>query len=166
MVVAPTLDAGRLLEKVPLWEFVSGDMIRSRNGGHSVKLFFGDVQEAALGSDVLIGLGGTANQICAGLGVPVVSIDEKGKTAQKKLLGDAESLVPPDPVLLAREALSILGDPLRREAMARAGKERMGTGGAIEGVVDYVSKVLGWGKRHDVFRVFSSFAEMKGDIEG
>lgn len=166
MVVAPTLDAGRLLEKAPLWEFVSGDLIRSRKDGYSVKLFSGDVQEAALTSDVLIGLGGTANQICAGLGVPVVSIDEKGKRVQKKLLGEAESLVPPDPVLLAREALSILGDPGRQDNMARAGKERMGTGGAIEGIVGYASGVLGWEKRHEVYRVFSAFAEMKGEIQG
>jgi tetraacyldisaccharide 4'-kinase len=166
MAVAPTLDVDRLLEKAPSWEFTSGDVICSRNGEHSVKLFFGDVHEAALGSDILIGLGGTANQICAGLGVPVVSIDEKGKRVQKKLLGEAESLVPPDPFLLAREALSILGDPVRRETMARAGKERMGTGGAVEGVVGYASQVLGWRKRHEVFRVFSDFAAMKGDIEG
>ena len=50
------------------------------------------------------GLGGTANQLCAGLGIPVVSIDEKGKRVQKKLLGGAEILVKATP-----EALSWTG---------------------------------------------------------
>ena len=56
------------------------------------------------------GLGGTANQLCAGLGIPVVSIDEKGKRVQKKLLGDAEILVKVTSETLAGEALRVLGD--------------------------------------------------------
>jgi tetraacyldisaccharide 4'-kinase len=98
------------------------------------------------------------------MGVPVVSIDEKGKRVQKKLLGEAESLVPAKPALLAREVLSILGDPVLRESMSRAGRERMGHGGAVDALVEYASEVLGWAKRHDVFRTFSDFAETKGDL--
>ena len=54
--------------------------------------------------------GGTANPLCAGLGIPVVSIDEKGKRVQKKLLGDAEILVKVTSEMLADEALRVLGD--------------------------------------------------------
>lgn len=164
MVVASTLDRKRLLGKVPSWMGVNGDLIRHDKGGPEVRLFFGEVSEAASRSDILVGLGGTANQICAGMGVPVVSIDEKGKRVQKKLLGEAESLVPAKPALLAREVLSILGDPVLRESMSRAGRERMGHGGAVDALVEYASEVLGWAKRHDVFRTFSDFAETKGDL--
>ncbi len=159
MVVAPTLDPGRLLEKAPSWERAPGDVIRTRDGSLQVGLFFGDLSEAALGAEVLIGLGGTANQICAGLGVPVVSIDEKGKRVQKKLLGGAESLVPADAASLAGEALAILRDPGRRESMSSAGRQRMGTGGAVEAVIEYASQTLGWRKRQEVCRVFGAHVE-------
>lgn len=159
MVVAPTLDPDRLLEKAPSWERTSGDVIRTRDGSLQVRLFFGDLSEAAPGTDILIGLGGTANQICAGLGIPVVSIDEKGKRVQKKLLGGAESLVPADAASLAGEALAILRDPDRHESMSRAGRQRMGTGGAVEAVIEYASLTLGWRKRQEVCRVFGAHVE-------
>ncbi|HAK40575.1 MAG TPA: tetraacyldisaccharide 4'-kinase [Synergistaceae bacterium] len=163
IVVASALERERLLGKAPSWMSVNGDLVKHDKGGPEVRLFFGEVSEAASRSDILVGLGGTANQICAGMGVPVVSIDEKGKRVQKKLLGEAESLVPADPVLLAREALAILRDPVLRESMSRAGRERMGGGGAVDALVEYASEVLGWSKRQDVFRTFSDFAEAKGD---
>ena len=40
----------------------------------------------------------------------MVSIDEKGKRVQKKLLGDAEILVKVTSEMLADEALRVLGD--------------------------------------------------------
>ena len=129
-------------------------------------VFSGDVAHVAVSSDILIGLGGTANQICAGLGLPVVSIDEKGKRVQKRLLGDAESLVPAQGRAMAEEALSILRDPARRRSMSRAGRERMGLPGAIGSVADYVSKELGWGKRHDLYLALRSFVESKGEMAG
>jgi tetraacyldisaccharide 4'-kinase len=165
MVVAATIDGERLLRDVPGWSLVGKDVIRHFSGDPEVRLFFGDVPEAAAVSDVLIGLGGTANQICAGLGVPVVSIDEKGKRVQKKLLGDAESLVPSDPAMLAAETVSILRDADRREVMSKAGRERMGEPGALDSVVIYASETLGWTGRHDIYRKFSLFAKSKGAMK-
>ena len=165
LVVASTIDRGRLLQNAPGWFPAGGDVICHSSGGPKVSLFSGDVAEAAAGSDILIGLGGTANQICAGLGVPVVSIDEKGKRVQKKLLGDAESLVPPDPAMLAAETVSILRDAVRREVMSKAGRERMGGAGALDSVIKYASETLGWRRRHEVFRKFSLFAKSKGAVK-
>ncbi|MDO9507782.1 MAG: tetraacyldisaccharide 4'-kinase, partial [Thermovirgaceae bacterium] len=165
MVVAATIDSERLLENAPGWTMPERDVIRRAVGSPEVRLFFGEVAEAASRSDILMGLGGTANQICAGLGIPVVSIDEKGKRVQKKLLGDAESLVPPDPLSLARETVAILRDPARREAMANAGRECMGGSGALESVIEYASVSLGWRKRHEVYRAFSSFVRSKGEMK-
>lgn len=159
MVLASTIERKKLLDKAPSWRAEGPDVIRHEKGKPEVRLFSGEVSLAASRSDILIGLGGTANQICAGMGLPVVSIDEKGKRVQKKLLGEAESLVSADPVSLAREALAILGDPARRERMSRAGMEKMGGGGALEAVIEYASQTLGWGKRQEVHRVFGAYIE-------
>lgn len=165
MVIAATIVMERLLENAPGWILAKDNVISSRNGEIEVSLFFGDVAEAAARSDILIGLGGTANQICAGLGVPVVSIDEKGKRVQKKLLGEAESLVAPDPRALADEAVSILGDPQRRERMSEAGRERMGRAGGIDAVIEYASETLGWSKRYDAYMKLVRFAGLKGEVK-
>jgi len=151
LVVAPTLDRERLLENAPGWK-MHNDRIQSPDGGFAVSLFFGDVAGAATSADALIGLGGTANQICAGMGVPVVSVDEKGKRVQKKLLGEAESLVKPDPEALARETFDILENPKKSSGMAAAGRKRMGGPGAIDAVVEFASDSLGWSVRNKVFK--------------
>jgi tetraacyldisaccharide 4'-kinase len=114
-------------------------------------MYTGPVASAAYGADLLIGLGGTANQVAAGLGVPVLSIVERGKAVQKKLLKDAETLVQPDAMSLADEAVKILRDPARRLAMSRAGIEIMGGAGAIEAVVEFAASELGWDARCNLF---------------
>lgn len=164
MVVAATIEGERLLENAPGWIAAGDNIIRRENGKTEVSLFFGDVAEAAVHSDILIGLGGTANQICAGLGVPVVSIDEKGKRVQKKLLGEAESLAAPDPRALADEAVSILRDPERRKSMSEAGKAQMGKAGALDSVIEYASETLGWRKRYDIYVKLGHFADPKGEM--
>jgi tetraacyldisaccharide 4'-kinase len=119
--------------------------------GVEAALYTGSVASAAYGADLLIGLGGTANQVSAGLGVPVLSIIERGKAVQKKLLKDAEMLVQPDARSLAGEAVKMLRDPARRLAMSRAGIEIMGGAGAIEAVVEFAADELGWDARCDLF---------------
>lgn len=166
MVVAATIERERLLEKVSGWiPADDNSVIRSRTGETEVTLFFGNVADAAAGSDILIGLGGTANQICAGLGLPVISIDEKGKRVQKKLLGNAEVLVAPDPRAIADETIAILRDPERREMMSEAGKERMGGAGGIDAVIGYASVKLGWRKRYDAYMKFLQFTGLKGEMK-
>jgi len=101
--------------------------------------------------DLPFGLGGTANQLCAGLGIPVVSIDEKGKRVQKKLLGDAEILVKATPEALADGALRVLGDPELFARMSAAGRRRMGAPGALANVVEYAASALGWDVREALY---------------
>ncbi|MBQ9525991.1 MAG: hypothetical protein IJR68_00095 [Fretibacterium sp.] len=152
MVLAPTLSQDRLAEACGGWGY---DRERGRlehESGVTVSLSTESVAGAAHGAALLMGLGGTANQLCAGLGIPVISIDEKGKRVQKKLLGNAELLVPATGWNLAEGALRILGDPALYVTMSAAGRQRMGTPGAMDDVVNYAASELGWALREAVYQ--------------
>lgn len=149
-VMAPTLDLKRLVEGCPGWS-KEGEFIAHEEGFVKVNLYTGPVADAAEKAQVLIGLGGTANQVCAGLGVPVVSILEKGKLVQQKLLGSAELLVPPTAQDLAQAALLVLSDKKLAQSMARAGRTRLGPPGALDQVVRYGGQELGWDVRDKVY---------------
>ena len=151
MVLAATLDRNRILEACPDWYFEGDGFIIHKSGNPRITVTVDDVADVARGAHIVLGFGGTANQICAGLGVPVVSILEKGKLVQKKLLGEAESLVAPYPEALAKEAEAILKEPSRRQAMARAGRSRMGPSGALDSVVQFAAAELGWDLRIQVW---------------
>ena len=110
------------------------------------------VARASENVKILLGLGGTANQLCAGLGIPVVSIDEKGKRVQKKLLGDSEILTEAKPQKLAEAVMKILRDKKLYDFMSKAGRERMGEPGAIESIVNYTCENLGWNIREEVYK--------------
>ena len=110
---------------------------------------------AAAEATLLIGLGGTANQLCAGMGVPVISIDEKGKRVQKKLLADAEILTEPTAPALAAQALEILTTPELYRKMSGAGRARMGSPGALDDVVNYAARELGWRIRCEVYALLA-----------
>ncbi|MDR1378144.1 MAG: tetraacyldisaccharide 4'-kinase [Synergistaceae bacterium] len=122
-----------------------------KKGDILIRLHQGEVSTAAVGVCLLIGLGGTANQLCAGMGIPVVSIDEKGKRVQKKLLGESEILVDPKPSALADCALNILTNPELHRKMSLAGKARMGEPGALNDIVRYAGEKLGWSVRCRVY---------------
>ncbi len=144
LVVAPSLDLQKLVDSAEGWSF---DGEKLSLGNLNVSVHCGEVSTAAPGAELLLGLGGTANQVCAGMGIPVLSIMEKGKLVQKKLLGDAELLVPPDPEKLAAAAISLLNDPSRLAAMSEAGVKRLGRSGSLDAVVQYAAKELGWRKK-------------------
>ncbi|MBQ9566241.1 MAG: tetraacyldisaccharide 4'-kinase [Synergistaceae bacterium] len=158
MVLAPTLSLEKLAEACAGWSLVQdGEVACIVREGVSVPLLDVPVATAARGVSLLLGLGGTANQLCAGLGIPVVSIDEKGKRVQKKLLGDAEILVPPTAECLAEGALRVLGDPTLYAAMGAAGRERMGRPGALKAVVEYAARDLGWEMRENVYHKLKKY---------
>ncbi|MDR1137955.1 MAG: tetraacyldisaccharide 4'-kinase [Synergistaceae bacterium] len=148
MVLAPTLDMSRVISESG---YRLDGMGRIAAGSAKVGLYTGPVASAAYEADLLIGLGGTANQVSAGMGVPVLSVMERGKFVQKKLLQDSEVLAQPNAAALAEEALEILGDPKRRFAMSSAGIHLMGGAGAVDDVVKYVSDELGWDARCSLF---------------
>jgi len=172
MVVAPTLDRRRLLEaceRVPASEegpwcsFGGKSEPGVRKGTCSISFFFGPLPAVAGRAHVLVGLGGTANQVCAGMGVPVVSIEEKGKFVQKKLLGDSEVLVPPEPRALAEAAVRILSDEDLRMRMAAEGVARLGGPGALDKVVEYAASKMGWDLR---VRMYETLASRWGASDG
>jgi tetraacyldisaccharide 4'-kinase len=149
MVVAPTIDMHTLLSETDYHIDRRG---RLALGDAEVAVYTGPISSVAYGADLLIGLGGTANQVSSGLGVPVISVIERGKLVQKKLLGDSEILTQPDASALADKAVELLGDPVKRLAMSRAGIEIMGGAGALSSVTEYAADELGWDARCKLFR--------------
>ena len=139
MVLAPTLDESRILP------YITEDYPK-------IELSSMPIAEAAQIASIVLGFGGTANQVCAGYGAPIISIEEKGKFIQKKLLGDSELLVPPTPENLADAVKTVLGDKELYRRMSQAGRERMGGPGAVEAMAHYTETHLGWKLRCNVWR--------------
>lgn len=142
-VVAPTLNVENILSQNRGWNKLETDTCIIERNGVRVFLYDGALVDAARSAEIVIGLGGTANQVCAGLGVPVVSILEKGKLVQKKLLGESEVLVNGDSCALAGAAMSILEDSELRSTMSLAGKKRLGGPGSLDSIVEYMGNDLG-----------------------
>jgi len=96
-------------------------------------------------SKLVIGLSGTANEQAAGLGKPVVAFWGKGPQvtkkfmkAQKKLLGEALFLYPPEPSLIATAILRIINDPQAQKKAAEDGMRRMRGRGSIQEMVEFI----------------------------
>ncbi len=152
MVLAPTLPLKDFIESCKNYGWFLNDNILFKNGVE-IMITSDSIAKAANGVKILIGLGGTANQLCAGLGIPVISIDEKGKRVQKKLLGDSEILVNADSESLSECALKILNDKELYKFMSDSGRERMGTPGALDDIVNYAGEFLGWDTREKVYKL-------------
>lgn len=157
-VMAPTIDVRKMAAELEEWK-LSEDGAMLERGDSAVRIFQGQVSEAAPGADLLIGLGGTANQLCAGLGIPVVSILEKGKLRQKKLLKEAEILVKADPAELAAAAERILRDQELWREMREAGIKYLGGTGALDSIVEYCAEVLGWDNRCRVYEAYGKYLD-------
>ena len=151
MVLAPTLDEMPFYSscKNEGWEHVNNNLIKS---GIIIEITDKDVTEAINDVCILLGMGGTANQLCAGLGVPVIAPDNKGKRVQKKLLGDAEILTSFSAEAISECALKVLEDKNLYEYMSVTGQKRMGTCGACDDVVNFTGKNLGWEIRENVYK--------------
>ena len=165
MVLAPTIDFDEFIKscKDYGWDF-DGSSNELTHGAIRIELTTQSIASASNGIKILIGLGGTANQLCAGLGIPVISIDEKGKRVQKKLLGDAEILVKPSADELAGNALKIIDDEALYKFMSEAGKKRMGHPGALDGIVNYVCENLGWDIRENVYCKLKTDSNIKKNV--
>ena len=150
MILAPTLDFESFFASCETYGWKKNDDTLTKNY-LKINLSFDSVAKSVDGVKILLGLGGTANQLCAGLGIPVISIDEKGKRVQKKLLGDCEILVPADSENLASCALKVLRDEKLYKFMSDSGRERMGFPGALDDVVKFACENLGWKIKNDVF---------------
>jgi uncharacterized protein (TIGR03492 family) len=116
---------------------------------------FGDLLRA---SEIVLGQAGTGNEQAVGLGKPVVSAadsrpgkpDRVGwyRMRQQRLLGDALLVLPAsDDDAFAAGVVSLFDDEPRREAMARAGRERMGGSGGARAVAKAALAVAAKGER-------------------
>ena len=151
MVLAPTLPLDEFFGSCESYGWnVNKDSLTRNNIIISLK--YDSVAKNTNGVKILLGLGGTANQLCAGLGIPVISIDEKGKRVQKKLLGDSEILTEKNADSLANAALRVLNDSKLYDFMSSAGRERMGSPGALDDIVKFACENLGWEIRERVYK--------------
>lgn len=150
MVLAPTLELEPFFVSC-LAEGWAHDGDTLKKSGITIELTSEDIASASDGACILLGMGGTANQLCAGLGVPVIAPDNKGKRVQKKLLGDSEILTSGSAEALAECALRVLGDEALYDFMGRSGRERMGVLGACDDVAGYTVEALGWKVREGVY---------------
>ncbi len=150
MVLAPTLPVEEFFAACENLGWLKTSDVLTKNN-IKISLTTETVATASQNVKILLGLGGTANQLCAGLGIPVVSIDEKGKRVQKKLLGDAEILTEANAQALAEVVMKILRDNKLYDFMSRSGRERMGEPGAVENIVKYTCEILGWNIREEVY---------------
>ena len=163
MVLAPSISAEKIVQIAEGWKY-DGESLAREN--ITVRLFSGDVTQVAAGAELLLGLAGTANQVCAGMGIPVLSIQEKGKFVQKKLLGDAEILVEPKADAISAAALRLLDNPRELERMSEAGKNRLGGAGALDAVVFYAEYELGWGRKCKVYKIVKRAAVDRSTQKG
>jgi uncharacterized protein (TIGR03492 family) len=152
--IAPGVDPAQVIESLRsagavIHETARDATVIGRSNDDSLEMVmaanaFGDVLAA---SQIILGQAGTANEQAAGFGRPVIAALEPGETAermqwyrmrQKRLLGDALLVVPPQPDAFAREVVALMDDSERQAAMSRAGKERMGAAGGSAAVADSV----------------------------
>lgn len=117
--------------------------------GGRVTLLRGAFGAVARAADVAVGTSGTANEQLAGLGVPVVAFATRGPQftpgfarRQGRLLGEALSVVPPDPDAMAAEVRALLHDGGRRARAALAGLTRIGPAGALPVIAAQVRALL------------------------
>ena len=154
MILAPTLNFKEFFDACRSygWKRNNENLVKNKT---KIELSFESVAKSINGVKILLGLGGTANQLCAGLGIPVISIDEKGKRVQKKLLGASEILVQANAEELASCALKVLREKNLYKLMSSSGRERMGTPGALDDIVNFACENLGWKIKNDIFKKFS-----------
>ena len=151
MILAPTLDYEKFFAVCESygWEKVNDTLTKNQI---TISISYESIAKSVDGVKILLGLGGTANQVCAGLGIPVISIDEKGKRVQKKLLGDAEILVhDATPETLAETVKRVLNDKTLYDFMSNAGRERMGNPGAVDDIMNYACGKFGWDVKDNVY---------------
>lgn len=143
------------------WSFIPGSPAGGESGGRAgmvgafvkgstrilcVQGMFGDVLNVA---HVVIGLSGTGNEQAAGMGKPVVAFAGEGvqftkgfAADQKRLLGEALSLVEGGPEAVAAEVERIAGDPELHARMAACGRERMGPPGAAKRITAEIVRLV------------------------
>jgi uncharacterized protein (TIGR03492 family) len=151
--IAPTLEAERFARALAGdgWSIDAGGGARpfeARADGARLTGWSGPFG-ALLGASVaVLGQAGTANEQAAALGVPVIALGAEGaredwyRMRQRRLLGDALAIVPPDPQRAAAAIAALLADDALLERMRAAGPARMGGRGGAEAIAKAVLELV------------------------
>jgi len=122
---------------------VDGENLRQ---GPTTVLLTKDFGAALEAATIAVGLAGTANEQTAGLGKPVVAFPGPGvqytrrfMALQRRLLGDA-LVVTESGAEAAVAVLRLLKDPGERKRRGQTGRQRMGSGGAVERIAQEILK--------------------------
>jgi len=124
--IAPGIDASRTMQPF-------ADRVAARVWSGALGALFAEATLA-------LGQAGTANEAAAAAGLPVVALgDPRGgedwyRMRQRRLLGDALAVLPPDEAQAASALERLLDDPALRSAMGRIGRERMGGAGGAAAI--------------------------------
>jgi tetraacyldisaccharide 4'-kinase len=141
MSIAPTVDAARLARALgdDGWTIEPGEgfaPFRAHAELTRLVAWRGPLGALLDASVAVLGQAGTANEQAAAYGVPVVALrgpsarrEDWYRMRQRRLLGDALLLVPPEPGLAASAIDALLGDAASLRRMRTAGPERMGPRG-------------------------------------
>ena len=151
--IAPTLDADRFARAL------AGDgwSIGARAGGPAAFVarasgaeivgWSGSFGALLRASVAVVGQAGTANEQGAAFGLPIFALAGKSggrdwyRMRQRRLLGDALALLPPEPDAAARALADALADPARLARMRAAGRERMGDAGGAATIARVVAEL-------------------------
>ncbi|PYE55810.1 uncharacterized protein (TIGR03492 family) [Deinococcus yavapaiensis KR-236] len=129
------------LPDLPGWttEPLGDAAVHLSKGGATVTVLRGAFGSVARAARFAIGTAGTASEQLAGLGVPVVAFPTLGPQfvatfarRQKRLLGEALTLVDAQPNAVADAVRRFVTNDRAYDAASRAGRERIGAGGALE----------------------------------
>jgi uncharacterized protein (TIGR03492 family) len=117
-------------------------------GREIVRAWRGPIGPLLSRARLVIGQAGTANEAAAAAGIPVVALELGGarksswyRKRQRGLLGDALSVVPPDPREASARIGALLDDGARRARMSAAGRERMGAPGGARAIAQHIAKI-------------------------
>ncbi|MBV0912351.1 lipid-A-disaccharide synthase-related protein [Anianabacter salinae] len=106
------------------------------DSGAKARIVKGRFADVLASCKIAAGMAGTANEQAVGLGLPLVNLPGRGNQGEafwrmkSRYFGEAALSVPREADAMAKAMQTLLGDAARCEAMARAGRERMGPPGA------------------------------------
>jgi uncharacterized protein (TIGR03492 family) len=144
--IAPGLDPARFARDLARdgWEvsLAEDGAPRAQAGETTLASWRGELGPLLRASYLAIGQAGTANEEAAAAGVPIVALSSQARDGasgwyrmrQRKLLGEALMLAPPDPLAAAGAIDALLDDPGRMAVMSAAGRARMGPPGGARAI--------------------------------
>ncbi|MBO9539558.1 lipid-A-disaccharide synthase-related protein [bacterium] len=146
--IAESLDVSRLAAAIADkgWKFDADAQVLSGPEGVRIALCRGRFGDWIHRVEAVIGMAGTANEQCVGMGLPVFTFPGSGPQfnpafaeAQTRLLGESVVLCPPVPEAIATKLWEVMNDPERLARIRENGRTRMGLPGASARIAEHAS---------------------------